>query len=75
MAADGSCFILSRGDLFKSLLHKISCAVAAAAAAAAVLRVEEPVWKRRQASALTRSQMNGGDKQEMAASWRGSVLA
>lgn len=74
MAADGSCFILSRGDLFKSLLHKISCAVAAAAAAAA-LRVEEPVWKPRQASALKRSQMNGGDKQEMAASWRGSVLA
>lgn len=42
MAADGSCFILSGGDLFKSLLHKISCAAAVeeAAALAAALRVD-----------------------------------
>lgn len=63
----GSCFILSGGDLFKSLLHKISCAVAAARG------VEGPVCKCRPALALKRSQMNGGDKRETAVSGAGEV--
>lgn len=73
MAAGGSCFILSGGDLFKSLLHKISCTVSLVeAVAAAALSVEEPVC--RQASALKRSQMNGGDKQETVAVAAGGVF-